>query len=902
MQDNHTPNVGQEEDAIRSILEKAQDRTAMGHMRERMTDEGATEFLFQEDAYRGLVFEEGDQAPPAAAPKKGKPSKAPTPMQPTEEFSVPKTAPAASSSSQASFEQPLRTYHTYVPVFTEASENYRMTGRTTRDVPEEPTRPTQLRRETVKGPVVEVVASTDIRHDAQTADAATDELPEELHDELHVSEQTVHVRVEPTISPEPQPVYTQVPAPPQKPLTLDEEKDEIHRLLYGDRVTTEEVMPEDVTQVNEMSEPVQETEPDEPIPQPSREPSLPRADASYLVPDPEGDELPVHTPAYRTPNAAKASTAAPAPKRRRREKEYQMYSDSTKIKNRFLDSLLSFRVRMAVAALLTLLLLTLVLLPAVRLDIRALLGLDEFKALPALIDLQLCLCLIAVTLPEIVKFCEALFAKQLLLPVLPLASSVFLLAYDIYMCFADITTYPLYGSLYGLGLLAMIVAAYFMQDAMFSAFNLISVKGVKQAVERVKTRELEQENIALDGVIDEYSSYIARMFKTPFISGFFHRHRPPVRRKASLLLTLCIVGGCSLVVGVVAFFLRSGWFDAFSAAAMTCMAAMPTAWILCRPYAYARAERCCFLEDSAIIGESTLFDYADVDVVTYDDTEVFGLGDVALKRVLIYGDKSRLSGALRQMASLFSAVGGPLNMLFSDTLDRRPLPAVRVHMSTDGIRGETEGCTVHAGTAEYMLRHGFSIPSESGRPEGSATTRVLYLAEGGVVYAKFMFRYAFSEAFSQLIPIFKEKHIVPLIYTRDPNVTRELLCALSTGEDRIRELHVTTPAVEDEVRPASAAGMVTLGDKNNAVQLILLAKEYVTYHKRMDKLFLAQALCGLVLGAVCTFMPLPFMPVPALVLWQLLWCAATFFAGAHAFSLRRKRRELIENEKELTHA
>lgn len=868
----------------------------MGNMRERTTDDGSTEFLFDEEAYRGLVFEEGES--PAVQKKPAAKAKTPPKkQQQTEEFSLPTTFSAPESAqTPSSIEEPLRTYHAYVPVFTEASENYRMTGRTTRPT-EEPT-PTQTppaRRESMKAPVVEVVASVGREAYEPIHDEATAELPEE--ETVHEAEQTVVVRVEPPRTAEPS-FERMFVSEPIRERTLDEEKEEIHRLLYGEELSDDAPSPsaEDV-RAEDTVQPCAPAEAEEPKPQ---------ADGGHIdgrvsVPDPECEDSEPVRPMMNEERTTVRETPAAPKRKRRREKEYQMYSDSTKIKNHFLDNLVSFRVRMSVAACLSVLLLVLALLPSFDVDVRALLSLHEFKALPALIDLQLCLCVLAITLPEIIKICEVLFAKQLLLSLLPLSSTLVFLAYDVYMCFADITTYPLYGSLYAIGLLTMIVAAYLMQDAMFSAFKLISVKGAKRAIERVKTRELETENMALDGAIDEYSSYTARMFKTSFISGFFHRHRPAVRRAAPMLLTLGLLGGCSLVVGTVVFFLRDGWFDALSSLAMTFLAAVPLAWVLCRPLSYSRAERCCFLEDSAVIGEQTLFDYADVDVVTYTDTEVFGQGDVALKRVLIYGDKSRLPGALRQMASLFLAVGGPLNTLFANTLDRRPLPAVRIRMMTDGVSGETEGCAVHAGTADYMLRHGFSIPTDSQRQEVAGTTRVLYLAEGGVVYAKFIFRYAFSEEFSQLIPIFKEKGIVPLIYTRDPNVTRELLLALTTGEDLIRELHVTTPEVEDEAVPTATAGMVTLGNKNNAIQLILLAKDYVRYHKRMDRLFLAQTLCGLALGAVFSFVRTPLLPVPCLLVWQLLWCALTVGFSTHAFSLRKKRRELIENEKELTH-
>ncbi len=894
------------DESIQTILERAEDRSMSGEMRKVTTDKGATEFLFEEQAYRqGLVFEEqipasDSSSEPSLASKGDK-----------EEFAIPSdfSAPSDSTPNASYIEEPLRTYHVYVPVFTEASEKYRMAGYTSsKKTDDEPASPSR-KREILKAPAVEVVSSVEARTDVAVSDGATDELPEENAEDI----EAVHVRIEPL------PTQTYVPTVEEELIderTQEDEKNEILRILYG-------VAENGSTAVDnkELAADISVTDADKPprshLMQGDQgdaagdvgtsdirtEDTARITEKAQTVPDPTYDEAPVWSSSDdATVVAQNAASVAKGKEKTRKHKEFQMYSDATKHKNRFLDVLFSVRVRLTVCVGLMLLLAGLSALPALGLDVRVMLGLLDFKALPALIDAQLCLCVVAVTLPEFIKYCKQLFAKTLALSIFPILSGLFVFAYDIYVCFSNITSYPLFGSLFALGYLSVILTTDLMQSAMFTAFKLISVKGGKTVIERVRTRDMERENMALDGAVDEYSSYTARMSKTTFVLDFFRRHRDAVFDSGILLLTLSVVAGCSLVTGVVAFFLNGGWFGGLYRMTLVFLTGMPVAWVLCRPLSYWCAQRCCFCQDSASIGEGSLFSYNDVDVVTYTDTEVFGEGDVSMKRVLIYGDKSRLPVALRRMASLFLAVGGPLSTLFANTLDRRPLPASHVGIELDGICGRTEGCTVHAGTAEYMCRQGFTVP-ESNRQDTTGTTRVLYLAEGGVVYAKFIFRYAFSEAFSQLIPVFKKVGIVPLVYTCDPNLTRELLHALTTGDDVIREMHLLAPTDSETMHTSLSAGMVTLGDKGAAVQMLLLAKEYTRFQRRMGRVYLGQALAGILIGALFAFVPAlsRLVALPWIAAWQIAWCAATVMISTQKFSLRKKRKELIENEEELAH-
>ena len=877
--------------SIRSILDKAEENQQSGRTRSEKNGEGQTEFLFDEEpVMQGFVFEQEDVRKP-----EGK--QAPS-LSPTAEFIVPGSFETQGTTEAASHvEQANTPYHVYVPTFTEASENYRMTGKTTLE-PEEGTPVARRSREPMNCPVVEVVAQRADQaagmHSKATAELSSDA-------DASVNAEEVVVQVAPAVAPI-QKMETVTPAVQER--TLEDEQEDIRRLFRSDAssVGTETPAGEDVTPFSSDGE--SEASEGEDTAAENIAVSEQAADDAEkkterrTIPDPE--QTPTHVPTPDKKAAVQPYRPHDARKTPRHNGEHHRYSNSTKLKNRFLDTLMALRVRCIAVALMVVAQLFLTLTPLLGIDLRELLSLHDYKGLLAFFDLLLCVCSLLLVIPEILSFCKQLYAKSVFFTLLPLASTLAVLAYDFYMMFAEITSYPLFGIYYSLGLLAVVFASYLQASSMFASFKLVSVKGAKRAVERVLTRTLEEENMALDGAVDEYRSYTARMFKTSFLTDFFHRHRPVAKHVDTVLFLTGLLFGCSLIIGAVSCFLGDGLADGLTAMAAIWLAATPLAALLVRPLTFAFAEKCCFEENCAILGEGAMYEYADVDVISFDDTEVFGRGDVALKRVLIYGDKSRLSVALRQMASLFMAVGGPLQTLFADTLDRRPLPASRIRMETDGISGEAEGVPVHAGNAAYMTRLGFSIP-DSSMQDAVGTTRALYLAENGVVYAKFTFRYAFSEEFSQLLPDFKEKGIVPLIYTRDPNVTNELLLALTTGEDSMRVMHLTAPAEADEAVPYGSAGMVTLGSKIGAIDLILSAKKYVALQTVLHRILIGQTVGGIVLFGSLSFLSLP-TTLPWVLLWQGAWCALVALLGARTFSLRRKRREMIEKEKELSHA
>ena len=773
------------------------------------------------------------------------------------------TAPApdstpAPSAAPATPSHPA--WRTYIPRFTEVSETYRISS--------EP-RPARTTLKKKNSEEDSSVATVDTPYEKDNADAVVVKVGTSATEE-HEGE-IINLQ-KPDVRPAPPPMPTQAHS-----RTLAQETSEIRELI-GNAAPTPEAAParQTPTVTPITPEPIPDPEPPKkpepkaaPTPKPQETPVQ-----DYTLPDPEPEihtyDMPDPAPAHDD-NPGELVTAEDA--RRRSTAEYTSYVQRMSFKDRFLDTIISVRVRFVAASLLSVFLLVFENLSALGVDVVRLLHLESLPMSMAWLDLELIVCLFALVSPEIVTSGKQLFSKRQPSEWICLSSFVISVLYYVAILFLHPAEYPLFGFLFALSALSTLLSSLLFENAEFMSFKLTSIGGMKSVVEQRMTRTLGRENLALDGAVDEYKSKTARVFRTSFVSDFFVRNRRATERPYAILLLLALLLAASLIAGAAAYFIVGGLTSAVLAFATVYLVGAPAFSLMTHRVPYYHAELEALAQDSTVVGESSYYDYAGVDVITFDDTEIFGHEDVALKRMMLYGDNRAIPKVLRQMASLFAAVGGPLEEMFSSSLEKKTAPADRATVEADGVAGYADGVLIHAGTESYMQRHGILIPVDATtRAENAPTTRVMYAAEGGKVYAKFFIRYSFSEEFTMMLPLLRDAGIVPLIYTRDPNIDAGLLSSLTMGAGGMRVMKkFTLPAEETQTYPRLSSGIVTLGDKTNAVNMILLTKRYVAFQKTAELLRLIACGTGVVFGAVLAFVLPAGIPSLIAAALQIAW-------------------------------
>ena len=142
-----------------------------------------------------------------------------------------------------------------------------------------------------------------------------------------------------------------------------------------------------------------------------------------------------------------------------------------------------------------------------------------------------------------------------------------------------------------------------------------------------------------------------------------------------------------------------------------------------------------------------------------------------------------------------------------------------------------------------------------------------------------------------LIPEFKSRKIVPLIYTRDPNLTGDLLRVLTLGDDVIRVMRVYQLPTENKLYRRISSGIITLGDEPNSINMLLLARRYTSLQSALSVSELVAMLTGGILGAVLALLYMnDFTKVPSFALagWQIVWCIYLSVRSGRAFKFKNK--------------
>jgi VIT1/CCC1 family predicted Fe2+/Mn2+ transporter len=240
------------------------------------------------------------------------------------------------------------------------------------------------------------------------------------------------------------------------------------------------------------------------------------------------------------------------------------------------------------------------------------------------------------------------------------------------------------------------------------------------------------------------------------------------------------------------------------------------------------------------------------------------------------------------MCALFAAVGGPLDYMFSGIIDNRMRhkTASNVIIEDDGICGDVAGHKICAGSEDYMRRNGIAIPQAAMSKDAKTidTIKVMYSAEDGEVNAKFYIRYSFSEEFTSTIPSLRDSGIIPLVYTRDPNVSDELLSTLNAGNCTMRVVKLYDPANDVSVKARDSARMVTYGDRLDAASMIILAKKYNKFSAYLRFAEICAMILGVALAIALAYIArINFKAIPMAALWQIVLCAVIKLLSNNVF-------------------
>lgn len=616
--------------------------------------------------------------------------------------------------------------------------------------------------------------------------------------------------------------------------------------------------------------------------EPEIEDAVEEKEEEYELPDPDADEIKVYEFVDTTLDQEPADNSTEADnskkKIKKKDREFSNPIQRDGIKDSFLDTILSIKIRRVASVIFALVMLVLEILSATRV-----IGFNVFEksqnyATLGIVDFLLAACVFIMAGPELIDAVRDLFNKKLTAALVPIPVFIVLGIYTLILANSGETSYMLLGLLFATLVIPVLTSSLDRTKADFIAFKMIAQPEEKEVIDLQNTKDCLVENKALDGAVDEYKSRLSRTFTASFISDFFKNSEAPALSPKHFGLVYGIPFGVALVSGVVAYFLLNSFVGAMAVFALVVMLGCPAFSIVADKVSFFHSQRAALYTDSIAIGEQAYTSYSKVDVFAFDDTDIFGPEDVNLKRFMLYGDRDNMDKVMRQMCALFAAVGGPLDCMFSGIIDNRQRhkTASNLIIEDDGVCGEVAGHRICAGSEDYMRRNGIALPpADIGGSTGAIdTTKVMYAAEDGEVNAKFYIRYSFSEEFTSIIPSLRDAGIIPLIYTRDPNVSTDLLAALTAGNGNMRVVKLYDAVSETTVKPRENARMVTYGDRLDAAGMILLSKKYSKFRGYIKFAEICAVAFGIALAIALSFIThINFKAIPLVSLWHILMCA-----------------------------
>ena len=230
-----------------------------------------------------------------------------------------------------------------------------------------------------------------------------------------------------------------------------------------------------------------------------------------------------------------------------------------------------------------------------------------------------------------------------------------------------------------------------------------------------------------------------------------------------LMGTLVFAGLSSLGQGRGADFLLN--WSALLIAGATC--SLPLCWSL----PFARVARHLQRMGCAVAGWAGAEKLSRRKSMIVTDSDLFPPGTIQLNGIKIYGEERRKVASYA--AAMAAQSGSGLERLFDSLLHSENAPRVTMHdfrfFEEGGWAGEIRGETVLMGTASFMRKMAVRLPADIRLKTG------VFLAVDRQLVAVFAVKYNLAENVDFALRMMRSCHILPILASRDPNITPALL-------------------------------------------------------------------------------------------------------------------------------
>lgn len=354
-------------------------------------------------------------------------------------------------------------------------------------------------------------------------------------------------------------------------------------------------------------------------------------------------------------------------------------------------------------------------------------------------------------------------------------------------------------------------------------FRVVANKKAKHIVRRLRDEESECESKAFadnDDVCD-----VMKIEKTGFIDGFFGRLEKP-DRTTNLFITFAMSISVALAV-IFGIIMNIKGGDAPTVCSVVYAAFLiiaPLSVFVTFAYPFYRANLAAREYDSAIMGETSLEEYSNASIISFDDKNVFPSYSVKVQNIRIYNN-ARIDRVLYYAASVFAYAGGPLQDVFEvATKDMGTSSDVKIFDTEVGfLATQVDGVNIIFGNGDTLIERGLEIPESALKDDVDLSDElsIMYMFRENKLVAKMYIKYVMDSDIDLILKQFSGSGLYVCVRTFDPNIDERMI-AKKAGMKRM-PLKIVRYASADEVGAFEAkaeSGLVTCGSPKSLLQVI----------------------------------------------------------------------------------
>ena len=436
--------------------------------------------------------------------------------------------------------------------------------------------------------------------------------------------------------------------------------------------------------------------------------------------------------------------------------------------------------------------------------------------LPILLNLQLLLFVVALSMPIFVRGIAILKSKKFCTETNAVALAVIAVVYDAVLYLTDMPSPRMFSFCAALYLTFCHVFEIVKTNGDFMTFQVVSSAAKKTVAVTAGLGNFPDESTALSEFSLSDEAPLSEMRRAGFVEGFFSRSTERGGDDIHVV-TILLALVFALASFALSFFVNTtaSIVEHFYVFALSFTATVPIAATFTRRIPFGEAVKKAVLADAAIVGEASAAEFASTEVFALDDLVAFPSRNVKVKGFKLFGE-NRLDRVICRVTALFAKLGGPLSGVFGSAGNGGPTvdDVTVLDVTKNGITARLDGDSFLVGNGEFMEQHHVTLyyDSEDARQIESGKTSIMYVAENGVIAARFYLQYIPNPAFEKTVERLSEENIAVILRTFDPNVNDALLRRVSyIGEHQVRVVHRDASTLDEDKKPRLNSGIVTTG-------------------------------------------------------------------------------------------